>query len=327
VRTFDFTAEPEGKKGLIEAARGGGEIVSVHLPTQLLGAAAGLRPGQRRLLQALVRELVRHAKSGRPDRAALVKGGRVPGARAGTALDCPLLSTQRRYVAFNGNGRPSRRGRGYRLFGARGTGWVHKAGYEVPGDDAGRRRSLLAFLEDVKGLEEPFGLVVAALDPQTGQWFGLDGLLSAAGVAGGWRVLDRYHVRFYGPADYLERWRRHLASRAAVLDVAGAGQGESQEEGGGGSSRAVEVAGGDAVLGLRVRMRQAGVTERELAEQLGCSASFVCMVLKGKKRPPAELLGRAEAYVAGRATAEHEVNTAEHEVNQVTISAPKLTSR
>jgi hypothetical protein len=299
-RAFDFTAEPAGKEGLIAAARAAGDLVSVHLPSELLGAAAGLRPGPRRLLQALVRELARlpgKKKAGRPDRAALIRGDRVPGVKARTWVRCPLLRPGVAYADFNGNGK--RKGRAYRFFGAKGTGWLHKAGYDVPApdDDRGREESLRAFLEDLRDLAGPFGLTVAGLDPRTGQWLDLEALLTAAGVPGCWRELDRLHVRAYGPASYLELWRQHLASQANFTHI----EGGSAVAVPASSHPAAPLAGwstGNEALDLALELRRCKVRQKDLAAHLDVSPSFVCQLLRGAKRAPAGLLERARHFVA-----------------------------
>ncbi len=137
--------------------------------------------------------------------------------QARTWVICPGLQPGGRYADFNGNGK--RRGRGYRLFGARGTGWLHKAGYPVPDDDRGRGESLRAFLTDLSGLAGRFGLIGCSIDPVNGEWLDLDAMVAVARLPGGWKPLDRVHLRVYAPSDYLERWRELLASGANFADL------------------------------------------------------------------------------------------------------------
>jgi hypothetical protein len=303
-RAFDFTAGPEGKQAVLSAARAAGDLVSVHLPTKLLGAAAGLCPGPRRLLQALVGELVRlhgKKKGSRPDRAALIRGDRVPGVKARTWVRCPLLQAHVAYADFNGNGK--RKGRGYRFFGAKGTGWVHKAGHAIPApdDDRGREAALRTFLGDLSDVAGPFGLTVAGLDPRTGQWLDLEALVAAAGVPGCWRELDRLHVRAYGPEPYLELWRQHLASQANFTHIEG-GHAVAVPAS---SHPAAPLAGwrtGNEALDLALELRRRNVRQRDLAKHLGVSRAFICQVLRGAKKAPAGLLERARHFLAGAAS-------------------------
>jgi hypothetical protein len=301
VRRYDFTRAPEAKQEVIASARRAGDMITVHLPTKLLGAAAGLPPGQRRIHQALVGELVRlprKARSSRADRAALVNGNRVPGVQARTWIDCPGLQPGGRYADFNGNGK--RRGRGYRPFGARGTGWLHKAGYPVPDDDRGRAESLRAFLTDLSGLAGRFGLIVCSIDPTSGEWLDLDAMVAVARLPGGWQPLDRVHLRVYAPSDYLERWREQLASGANFADLPRvAGTTAPDPVASPGSAPGWKT--GLPALDLALEVQRHNVKQKDLARHLGVSPAFVCQVLKGLKRVPDEMLRKARDFLTARA--------------------------
>jgi hypothetical protein len=311
-RTFDFSTEPEAKLERITAARRAGDIITVHLPAKLLGPHTRLRPGSHRIVQALVTELVRlpkKRKSSRPDRARLLKGNRVPGVKSGTWIVCPFLESGLSFADFNGNGK--RPGRGYRLFGVKGTGWLHKAGYPVAVDDKGREASLRYFLNDLRDLAGPLGLIAVGLDPRTFKWLDLDMMIEVARVAGGWKGLEKLHLRVYGPADYLGRWRGYLACQANFSSIPGGAEVAP-------TSTVVNRDGdrksGRPGLDLAIALQRGKIKQKDLARHLGVSAAFVSQVLHGNKKPSEQLLQRARDCI-------------DLLVNSVTISPPELTSK
>ena len=173
----------------------------MSLPAKLFGPAAwsGLTPPQRRVVDGLMAEVTRHRKgrdSDRPDRAAVLAGDVVPGARSKSRVTCPFLRPEGRYITFGGNGR--RPGKGYRVVGAAGTGWLAKCGYAPPSGAEGWPRVARAFLVDLGRVAALLGLVVAGLDPKDGSWFDLAEMTAMAGTGTGWRRLDLLHLRVYG---------------------------------------------------------------------------------------------------------------------------------
>jgi hypothetical protein len=65
------------------------------------------------------------------------------------------------------------------------------------------RRQVRRFLHDLDALAEPFGLVVAGLDPLTGDWLSLDDLQGLAHDQSGLCRLSACHLRIYTAADFL----------------------------------------------------------------------------------------------------------------------------
>lgn len=135
VRSYDFTGKLQGDDAkMLKAAKRSGQIVSVHVPTAVFGPASwsGLTTEQRRIVQALVREVTRRpgkARPGQPAQAEVIVGNVVVGARGRGTVACPLLEPTGRYTSFNGNG--CLRGQGYRLYGASDRGWLAKCGYAI----------------------------------------------------------------------------------------------------------------------------------------------------------------------------------------------------
>ena len=79
------------------------------------------------ILQGITGELTRHGgkpQGGRPDGAHVVTGGVVPAALGPAGVGCPALDAQREFVAFNGNGSANYWGKGYRIVGDGGRGWL-----------------------------------------------------------------------------------------------------------------------------------------------------------------------------------------------------------
>src|SRR5262249_48536955 len=147
----------------------------------------GLSWQQRQLHQAVTHELTRapgKAGAGRPDRAAILTGGRAPdeGTVSGVAA-CPYLEEGGRYVGFNGHGRRHKRhvrGRGYSPLA-----WARRAGYELPGEGGPPWRQVRGFLRDLGRLAGPFGLVAAAWHPVECAWRPLDELGAMTRTAAG----------------------------------------------------------------------------------------------------------------------------------------------
>ncbi len=287
-RAYDFTRRPTGEAGReLRAAERAGGLVTVSLPAKVFGSAAwsGLGPSHRRVIDGLVAEVSRGRKGGSPDRtdrAAVLVGDVVPGARPRLTATCPYLRPGGRYVTFGGNGR--RAGMGYRVVGADGRGWLEKCGYAPPAGADGLPRVARAFLADLAHVAGLLGLTVVGFDPRGGYWFDLGGMRALAGTGAGWRRLDSVHLRVYAPEDYLDRLRGHFASRGRFASIPGS---------------VAEVSAPRGALDLATRMRLAGVTQRRLAERLGVSQAFVSKVLSGKSPWPAGLVGQAEGFVAG----------------------------
>jgi hypothetical protein len=209
----------------------------------------------------------------------LQNGDLVPGA-LGKQVACPLLAPGAQYVGFNGNG--WLRGQGYRLFGTRDTGWAAKCGYPVLEGATKRRQIARGLLADLAGLPEAFGLVAVGLNVRTGRWYGLDELRQLAISGQQWEELDGLLVRFYGPEDFLERWRGHYQAQGGFIAT----------------PQTVSGDGASTVTGAR--LRQAGIKQRALAKQLGVSPGFVSQLLNEQRSWPQDLQQRALGFVRAR---------------------------
>jgi hypothetical protein len=310
IRTFDFTSDGGSRKDQVTAARNAGEIITVHMPTKLLGPKAGLSEGQRRIHQALVREMGRlpKKKAAREGQARLIQGNRVPGTKSGAWLHCPFLQPDRRYLDLNGNGR--RPGQGYRAIGGKGTGWLHKAGYPIPVAERELQKVVCEFLQDLQVLATGYDLIACGLNPVTAQWVNLETMIAMAQGSPGWRTVDGLHLRVYGPEDYLQRWRQHLATRTGFAEIPGGLVAPWPDTT---AAAPVAVATGDVLLDLQVWMKTCRVTQKELAGRLGVSDAFVCQLLKRKKRIPPGTRRKVEALLGSAAAGEdHREQPSQH---------------
>ena len=103
----------------------------LSLLASVFGSAkwTGMSQDEFRVLTAVFGEVTRRRGGIRPDRADVRKGRRVPGKSAKSLVDCPFLSANDRYVAFNGNG--NRSGCGYLIPGTNRNGWLSKCGFDT----------------------------------------------------------------------------------------------------------------------------------------------------------------------------------------------------
>src|SRR5262249_19790152 len=175
----------------------------------------------------------------------------------------------------------------------------HRAGYPVPNDDRGGGKGLLAFLRDLSGLADRFGLIVYSIDPANGKWLDVNEMVAVARLPDGWKLLDRVHLRVYAPSDYLERWREQLARGADFAHLPrGSGATAPRPVASPGLARRWKT--GLPSLDLALEVQRHNVKQKDLAGHLGVSPAFVCQVLKGQKRMPEEMLQLAREYLAAR---------------------------
>jgi hypothetical protein len=293
-RTYDFKTQPAGETGKeLRAYQRQGGTPSVNLIVNVLGPSrwSGLSSEQQQIMQAMNREVTRGRGSSRPDKAFVLRGNQVPNTTGRNQTLCPYLDADGTYVAFNGNGR--RRGLGYRIVGESGRGWLNKCGYAVPLDDSdGVATVVRGFLRELATMADLLGLTVAAIHPQTGQWYDLEYLTHTARGRRGWEELDPLHLRIYAAEDYLDRCRGYFERRGSLWGLAQAASG---------SLRAVQImAVASTQLSLSVRMQRVGISQGELAGHVGRSRSFVSRLLNGRKPWPVGLREQADAYVSGR---------------------------
>lgn len=292
VRDYNFRDEPEGEAGkYLKAARKAGQVVPIYLPAKLWLSQVQIGAGSRRIQQALLAEVTRRKgpRDGRPDRAHVFIGNRVPDGRGITKIVCPALRPDGRYVAFGGNG--FRAGLGYRLVGRSGHGWLGRCGYLFGRSEIAAIRMSSQLLDDLGRLVQPLELIVVALEPKTGLWLSLAQLQELAGQLHGlrrpnkaarevWQRLGRLHLRIYTSDDYLLRWRSLFT---VVAQPAGGERSDPR-----------------AGQNLRMLMRRAGVSQRDLARELGVTQPFVSQVLTGRRPWPQGLMEQAEEVVSGR---------------------------
>src|SRR5262249_39057506 len=152
-----------------------------------------------------------------------------------------FLAADRPHVGFNGN--KYRAGRGYLLDSP--GGWLAKAGYPA-GDVKG-------FLADLAGLAGPLVLTVVGVARGDAVVRSLTDLRALASADP--RALERYHVRVYTAADYVNRWNAEFGWSAFTALAASPGQ----------------VSAGELIQALERKH----IRRHELARGIGKDASFV----------------------------------------------------
>lgn len=252
-------------QGLINYCKRRGWFFHIYLPAWLFGPTT-LKAGPCRILQALTRELTRDRAGGtaRPDRAEILSG-----------KVCPLLDQQQKYVAFAGNGRKGREqfhGQGYRL-----TTWMERAAYATPKDglswDEARR-----FLKDCQTLHAPFGIEVVGYHPQKEEWQPLERMVEFTRMPAGRQWLKKCRLLVYGPEEYLQQWRQEFARQRGFSFIPGGWK--AVLSGAKGFSNEAKIT---SALELHTWMRQNGLTDRELAQQLGVSQATVSYQHSGSR--------------------------------------------
>jgi hypothetical protein len=256
-----------------------------------LWAEVGLSFRERQLLLALHRELTGDWKSKRPDKADVLVAGKTAGKGKHFAIDhYPGLQDGDRYVGFNGNGGVKRerfRGRGYRILGDKG--WLVRARYVSLGEAAAPWQQVRSFLKDLQEVVELFGLVVAGRHKRSGEWLGLADLLERARTEAGRKWLAECVLRVYTEEDYLLRWRRVIAERMGFAIIPDRDQ----------EHQAAATPSGSAVQ-LLAYLRNAGISQKELARELGVSKSLLSQYLNGRKTWTTSWEERLNAWLEGR---------------------------
>jgi hypothetical protein len=301
---FDFARargddpdEAAARQKVLDDCKKAGRLCSVYLPALVFGPSprSGLTSGERNILAALTHETTRSGRSGRDDRARVLVGGKPDRPGGNPVAECPYLEKGKSYVAFNGNGRPSRRGRGYRLIGRTGRGWLWRAGFFVPDDARAAWQAVRAFLRSLGKLSEPFGLVAAGWHQGERRWRSLEEMIALTGTEAGKAWLSSCSLRVYGPEDYRARWRRYFAGRLGLSDIPGGG-----DEGVAATAGENGPAIGSAV-DFQVWKARVGLTDRQVAGALGLSQSYVSRQRSGR-RPWSRKFGErvAAAIAEGR---------------------------
>jgi len=284
-RVFSFSRgeSPENveRQQQIDHLKKAGRLYSVYLPLLVFGPSprSGLSSEQQKILLALTREVTRTTDSHRDDKAALLTGGK-PCTSGGDHIALPPnLQYGKRYVCFNGNGAYKRRhlrGRGYKLIGRTGGGWLSRVGLQSPDDARNAWQTIRGFLENLSALAGPFGLVVAAWHPPTQQYRQLEEIIGMTQTLAGQRWLRECNLRVYTEEDYLTRWRKYFADKMGFSLIAGGHDEEAQPP----NARTTAVM---SATDLDCWMRKVGMTDQELARRLGLSRSYVSRMRAGRK--------------------------------------------
>jgi len=213
LQKFDLYGEQN--KVLREELQGNGLLFNVYWPALVLGSSrkVGWSWPQQRLVVGMVLELTRtRRKAGEDIAGEIVTGGLVPASKNATHRTvCRLLDPAEEYVSFGGNGK--RKGRGYRLVGPTGKGWIHRAGYlNAPEMNANEQLDALkSFLSNLESLSDDLGLIPAAVNQ--GQWKNLDEMLDCIRTGRGRDWLESCTMRIYAPADWRRRWRQFFSDK------------------------------------------------------------------------------------------------------------------
>ena len=273
---FDLTSKKKKVNGS-EGEKTDRPPEPLSLLASVFGSAkwAGMSQDESRVLTAIFGEVTRRRGSKRPDTAAVQIGNRVPGKSAKSPVDCPFLSANDRYVAFNGNG--FRPGCGYRIRGTTGTGWLSKCDFDTTPDSV--LQSTREFLKCLKTLSTTHGLVVVGYLSNTNDWLDLGKLIDKSRSTNSWPFLSRVILRVYGPEDYLDRFKEFIRRAGRFSDE---------------DSRGSES--------LEARIRASGMTHEALACELDVSRSFVTKLINGDKPWPVNLRERAEEVILTRAS-------------------------
>ncbi len=285
-RTFDFNPPRRHEKKQGDGDQGNdGRIISINLPAKVFGPASwtGLSTELRRVMHGVFVELTRSQEKSRRNDPQVYHRGRVPSPKPKSAeIFCPLLLPEERYVCFGGNGR--RHGLGYRVVGGKGSGWLFKCGYEIPAGDQELSRVVRAFMRRLSELVEILGIVVAAVDPKSCEWFDLDLLRAMSRQRLGGEKLDRLHLRIYAPEDYQSRLRDYIADRGGFAEIPGDVNHDGAKRSG--------------TPDIQTRMRLAGVKHQDLADHLGKSRTWVTRLVNGDKPWPTDLEQQVEDFLA-----------------------------
>jgi hypothetical protein len=272
---FDFRIDHGGDKDnppeTIRTLGQQGCLRSVYLPAKLgdLEACRQITAGQHSILQTLVHETTRERKRRKGDFNALeiITQGLVPSFNGKTKLRCPQLDPHQTYSGFNGNGKPARCGCGYHI--ASEGGWIFKAGYSL--------ERIEKFLNDLKALSVPLGLIVVGVGRNAVDWFDVEQLLALATTPHGLATLKGLNLRVYTREDYLQRWNDFFKWTTPAV-------------------RAVAQAT-DGIANVIVKMKAMKLRPAKMAVAIGCDPSFLSKILSGKKPVPAPLLKKMHGHL------------------------------
>ncbi|WP_230775852.1 helix-turn-helix domain-containing protein [Roseiconus lacunae] len=303
--TVDFDKRDDDGKPLLEKLCREQCFTHVYILPRLLGAGRCMSARQARMLSSIVFETTRrpgHRWQSRRGRnvSAHVDGGLVRGRRGKGKIRCDYLDPQKRYVQFNGNVKGSH-GSGYHIAGnpspsKQGNGgWLARVGYGIGDDRSDRalRPLVKKFIADVRDIRSDFELVAVGL-AENNTWFSVDEMYRLAhnGSDEEFRLLRRLVLRFYTPDDFLVRWRRIFCEKLGFAYIGGGEWNQPAHA----TNQVAEL--NDSTSMIAERLKQLGITRKQLASAIGWHPSRVSRQLTGKSKPSKEFIRLAKDFLA-----------------------------
>lgn len=195
-------------------------IAPVYWPALLFGQSPKIKwgPETTRVLLGLMRELTRTQNEDDLEEAGglVIKGNMVAGAGQ-EPVCCPYLSARGRYVTFGGNGKKTRRGRGYMIVGRSNRGWI----FRLTGHAMFQKNHLSYWpfmrrvLRHLRRLAYDLGLIVVGYNPKKPKipWRSLDEMIKITNEPSRRAWLNHCTMRVYAPVDWRVRWRYFFSRR------------------------------------------------------------------------------------------------------------------
>jgi hypothetical protein len=251
---------------------------AIYLPAWVFGPRV-LPPGPCRILQAATRELTRERgrKAQRSDHAELVPG-----------TDNPLLDYNTVYVGFNGNGsrkRPQYHGSGYSL-----KTRMERAGYPYDPAAPSFRASAKEFFTDLKYLTESLGVVAVVRVPGRDDFLTADEAIDEVEVVAPAKLARKCLIKLFAPANYPDLWRAYFASQLGLGVIPRGEPGEIVPAPAGAAITTSEQ--------LARWLKAVGLSDAELAEELGVDRTAVCKFRTGARVPSKRFVKKVAAFVA-----------------------------
>jgi hypothetical protein len=255
---------------------------------------------QQRLVVGLVRELTRtKPKPGEGITGEIIKRGQIISAYNGTGtVLCPLLDPSLDYVLFAGNGK--RKGRGYRIIGQTGKGWLSRAGYGITPemDKKERLAKLKSFLSDLHTLSKHLGLI--PVGNYRTEWKSIDQMMDCLRKGLGQDWLESCNLRVFAPADWRRLWRRYFSDQLGFSWIPETPEGQDPESLTGSSHKASGFASGHEI---RSFIKENRWSQKRLAEEIAKVTGNSCSVRRvernlNKLRPSPDFFQDVDAVKA-----------------------------
>ena len=279
-----------------------GLLFNVYWPALVLGSSpkVGWTWPQQRLVVGLVRELTRtKPKPGEGITGEIIKRGQIISAYNGTGtVLCPLLDPSLDYVLFAGNGK--RKGRGYRIIGQTGKGWLSRAGYGITPemDKKERLAKLKSFLSDLHTLSKHLGLI--PVGNYRTEWKSIDQMMDCLRKGLGQDWLESCNLRVFAPADWRRLWRRYFSDQLGFSWIPETPEGQDPENLTGSSHKASGFASGQEI---RSFIKENRWSQKRLAEEIAKVTGNSCSVRRvernlNKLRPSPDFFQDVDAVKA-----------------------------